>query len=555
MVSGCAPPVYPWAGPTLMQIPLKKLASLLEAEQRPEVRHAAARVLGELGVKDADLGKTLLACLADPDPTVRLEVIRAIGKLHIEQALPLLVARIKEGGEEAAQAAQAAARLGARGTRTLQDLMPQVAPGLRRYIAAALAGRDRAGAAATLAVLLDRDAGVVEAAVRALIGQVPTLTSSQRRGLVAHLRETLADKKTTLAPASETAFVRLLAALNDPEAQAVLWDRLLPPHPPQTRAAALQAVGRWVASPGKEQLRRLFLCAADEDFRVAAPALVILKGLPISDRAVPEWLTLLRAADVAVRRLALEKIGSRDKADVAAALCEQLSHPDAGLRQLALTCLNRLEHGRKALARSLLEADSAERAWALARPQAPFVKDYPPGLRAELFAQAARYVEAGDRRAEPLLFLLREADGADLRDRLEERALARRKKKDYATALPYLRTLARDPGVGFAVRWQLAACGLKLSPRDLSAEARASDPCLQQFASLCHGFEAELVKELEKAKWLEPEDLYYLGFHLAEKEGAQRRVGGRVLHLLLKRSGRSKLAQAAKAKLRSGGLE
>ena len=130
-----------------------------------------------------------------------------------------------------------------------------------------------------------------------------------------------------------------------------------------------------------------------------------------------------------------------------------------------------------------------------------------------------------------------------------------RKKKEYATALLYLRLLARDPASGFPIRFELAACGLKVSGHDLAPEARAADPGLQQFANLCDGYEAETLKEIEKAKWLEPEDLYYLGFHLAEQQGRPRKCAGDVLKLVVKRSPRSKLAQAAKSKLRSAGLE
>ena len=133
---------------------------------RRAFRAATALVLGELGVRDADTAKALGDALEDTDPSVRLEVVRTVGKLRIEPALPRLLARIKEGGEEADAAAHAAAHLGAKGTRALQELMPKVSPGLRRYIASALAGGGTASAtAAAAAVLLDKDPGVVEAAV------------------------------------------------------------------------------------------------------------------------------------------------------------------------------------------------------------------------------------------------------------------------------------------------------------------------------------------------------------------------------------------------------
>jgi hypothetical protein len=282
---------------------------------------------------------------------------------------------------------------------------------------------------------------------------------------------------------------------------------------------------------------------------------LLLKRLPVDAKSESHWLELLRAPDVAVRRLALEKVGDRDAAEVAEALVQQLSHPDSGLREAALERLSRTKKGREALTNSLLSAVSPDRAWAMARAQAPIAKDYSEDWRNKVFEEAVRYVEGADRRADPLLFLLREGDAADLNERLEERAVALRKKKAFPTALLYLRLLARDPALGFPARLELAECGLKVSPKDLAHEARSTDPCLGQFANLLQQDEEELVKQLGKTKWLDPEDLYYIGFHFAEHEGRAKKFAGEVLRLVVKRAGRSKLAQAAKSKLRGTGLD
>src|SRR5205823_5563281 len=122
--------------------------------------------------------------------------------------------------------------------------------------------------------------GVVESAVRSLTAQIPTWGAKQCSSLADALLELLGNKKSPPPAASESAVVRLVAALDDPRAAAVLWDRIVAPHPTEVRAAALQALGKWITSPGKDQLKRLFTCAADPDFRVAAPALLLLKGLP-----------------------------------------------------------------------------------------------------------------------------------------------------------------------------------------------------------------------------------------------------------------------------------
>src|SRR5438876_548402 len=161
-----------------MQATGKQIVQLLDPRQPAEVRRAAALVLGELGGRDADVAKALCDQLHDSDSGLRLEVIRAVGKLKVEKALP---------------------------------------------------------------------------------------------------------------------------ALEDPRATDVLWDRIAVAHAPEARAAALQALGKWVGTPGKEQLGKLFACAADSDFRVAAPSLMILKALPDGAKMEAGWLSLLRAPDLMVR--------------------------------------------------------------------------------------------------------------------------------------------------------------------------------------------------------------------------------------------------------------
>jgi hypothetical protein len=240
---------------------------------------------------------------------------------------------------------------------------------------------------------------------------------------------------------------------------------------------------------------------------------------------------------------------------VAEALLEQLQHPERSLRDAALARLTRLEAGRKALARQLLETDSVDRAWNLARAQAPFVKNYPPSWRDPIFEKACEYHLDKDRLAEPLLFLLKEGDAAALRDRIEEKALGFRKKKAYDKALAFLKLLTRDPACAFPIRLELASCGLKLSAKELAAPDRADDPSLEQFAGMVQHHGDELMPALEKIKWLDPDDLYYLGFDLVERGGPYRKFGAEVLHLVIKRGGRNKIAQQAKSKLKSVGLD
>src|SRR5581483_7158802 len=111
------------------------------------------------------------------------------------------------------------------------------------------------------------------------------------------------------------------------------------------------------------------------------------------------------------------------------------------------------------------------------------------------------------------------------------------------------------PACGEGLRFELAACGLKVSPRDLSAEARAADPCLHQFSRLVHSHETDPLAYLSRAAWLGPEDLFYLGFHFVEGKGPERDFGAGALRLLVKRKPASKLAKDAKRKLASAGMK
>jgi hypothetical protein len=214
-----------------------------------------------------------------------------------------------------------------------------------------------------------------------------------------------------------------------------------------------------------------------------------------------------------------------------------------------------MKHGRAVLSEALLKAESPEKCWFLSKSLGSLAKDFPPAWRAPLFPRACSWLDANDRRGEALLSLLRDLDPQGLQEKLEKRALELRKKRKYAEAINYLRLIARDPACPPATRMELGACGLKTSGKDMAAEARAADHALGQFQRLLPGYESEVLDFLKKTKWLGPEDLYYLGFHFADQSGPTRKFGGQVLKLLMQRSGRTKLAQDAKRKLRSAGLD
>jgi HEAT repeat protein len=370
--------LHPDAAKT-MNISVEKLIRLTDAGHASEVRCAAVTVLGELGGRNGDVNAAILDALGDDDPAVRIRAVRAAGQLRIEKSLPLLIDRINHGGAEGELAAEAAAKLGAKGTHALQDVIHKVVPGVRKYIAAALAGADADGSkdASGIAMLQEKDPAVVEAAVDTLASRIPALDAKRKRGLTDELFELAKSKKAKLTPAGEAAVVRLAGLLDDDRVEPLLWDRILSPFAAEVRSAALQGLARFIDEPSKDQRAKLFQCAADPQFRVAAPAMMLLDKLDVSDKQLGEWLALFNAPDLAARRFALGKVAGKDLAEVADTLIEQVHHDDRKYRSEVLAKLAGLSRGRKALAKPLRDAQTPEEAWDLARVVAPFAKGDP----------------------------------------------------------------------------------------------------------------------------------------------------------------------------------
>jgi HEAT repeat protein len=528
---------------------LTKLLQLASEAGSNSLRHAALKVLGSVGAKDPKLVKTLLGTLADTDEAVRIAAIEALGQLQIEDALPHLDAFVQQGGPELEAAVHTASQLGARGAKRMGKIMQEVSPSIKNRISAVLAKSNTGNALVVTAQgLLDTDPKVVAATARSLAMEVPGYTSPQRHALAKFLIESLGNKK--IAPASEAALLRVLSALHEAKAEDLFWARVLPPYSHDVRAAALQALNG--AEPTTEKrLQALLTCAAEKDFQIVAAALMMLKKVPVNAKNSKHWIRLLEAPDVATRRFAVEKLHGVESADVAHAMIAQLRHPDRVLRDEALKALNSNKAGRSALLDELVTSEGVEPTWFLARAIVPSGKEITTAQKTKVFEQATKYHDADDRRAAPLLFMLREVDHAWLRDQLEAKALERRKKKKFADAIGYYKVLAQDPACSEESRFELAATGLKESARELSPESRNLDPSLHQFARLLQNPAFDLLDHVTKAKWLDAEELFYVGFHFAEQTHRAKDFGKHLLELVVKRSPKSEVGKQAKRKLKS----
>lgn len=530
---------------------LNKLVELIASQEPVELRQAALRVVGHVaGVPHKPLVKALLESLKSEAPELRQEAIRAVGLLRIEEALPALENFVRQAGSELEVAVQAAGQLGAKGSKSMGRLMDEAAPVVRSRVAAVLAKSGTGNAVVVTAhALLDADPKVAVSAARSLALEVPNFSSAQKQSLGKFLIEALEAKEERPA-ATEAGLIRVLAALQDPKAEEVFWARLAPSRPRDVRAAALQGLGH-APKLSEGRLQKVLACAADRDFQIVAAALMILKEVPTQKKNLKPWLELLKAPDVATRRFAVDKLRGMETAEVAQALLPQMQHADRGLREDVQRVLGSFAAGREALLEKLLAAQQADEAWSLARALAPLLHGMTPEQCETVFDEACTYQDKDDRRAAPLWFLLRELQPRWTRDQIEERALALRKKKKYAESLVYFRLLIQDPACSEDVRFEFAATGLKTSSHDLALDSRQNDFALTQFARLLQNAAFDLFPRISKAKWLDAEDLFYLGFHFIEQTHRARDFGKQVLELVVEKSGKTELGKSAKRKLKS----
>ena len=121
-------------------------------------------------------------------------------------------------------------------------VMHELSPSVRSRIGAVLAKSNTGGALVVTAQgLLDDDPKVIESTARSLAMEVPAYTPQRRTALAKYLIERSSVKK--IPPKSEAALLRVLSALHEAKADGIFWPRILPPHAPEVRAAALQALG------------------------------------------------------------------------------------------------------------------------------------------------------------------------------------------------------------------------------------------------------------------------------------------------------------------------
>ena len=584
--------------------------ALLEHD-RVDLRAAATTVLAAVGKDDDAVEKGLIGRLTDADPVVRRLALEALVDHGATGIASHLVAILKRDDEALAErAAQVLATQGAVAEGALRKELGHGPVGARRAIAQLLVKRTTVSA---IDALLDQlgdpelgeqvlqlvrhelDAGddkLAELVWKAASGRVgdsgKRLDKELARVEKEHAKGAAPAKKpkkdaapapfdptrdAAVAPilAEHTALLRLLGYLARPQSQGLLVAQSQEGRPRPVRFAAIAALRRIVAASeakGTEAAIEALIEYADgDDLGIAQTAIDTLKGARIPERLAKAFAALAKSKNPAAQKLAMERLPAGGGAGAVKALIDALGGDDVTARDAAARGLAKAPEAVLPLTRALLAATDEQ----VARRYAGALRGHRGHVSAaaldELAAAAQEHLERhskGKADADSILLerilteLIADLAPAKHVELLFENARRLRKAgkpgEAFAALKPLLRNRADlDAAIDDESRFFLAVLGLKAAGNAILRASHADDPVLAQFGRLA-GSGFPVAKKLAKDKDVEDEEIYGLGFRLLESsDGNDQELGAELLAGIVEDRPRSKLAKAAKNKLKLTG--
>ncbi len=367
------------------------------------------------------------------------------------------------------------------------------------------------------------------------------------------------------------ALLRLIGYLARPSTQSLLVKYSDPDQPRPIRLAAIAGLRRIVAQSearGTEKVIETLIEYADgDDHAVAQSAVDTLRGARIPESLAKKFGALAKSSNVAAQKLAMERLPAGGGASAVKALVEAIAGSDPQARDAAARGLAKAPEAVLPLTRALLATENEE----TARRYAGVLRSHRGHVSNqaidELVDQVRKYMELGfkgkasadevvlERVIAELVADLAPGKHVEL---LFERAKRLRKAGKPVEAFGSLKPLLRsradlDAAIDDDQRFFLALLALETAGESMIRSAHTDDPVFAQFSKLAaNGY--PVAKQLAREKDVSDDALYALGFRLIEShDGSNEELGAELLSGIVEERPRSKLAKAAKNKLKLTG--
>lgn len=523
-----------------------------------EQRIAASIVVGEMAPHEKTAVELLGAATTHESDALRRKAIEALGKIGTPPARQILFDLLGSEGEIGDVTARAIARTGNPVVGLIKKAIPEAShTKLRTFLHVLAALRTREAMELLLDIVQKSHVNVIHDATQIFRQETGALESKESRQLSAQIRAAIHKKGFAENRSALEAALTLLSHLRDPASAPVLLEFSAAAQRPEMRRIALNGL-RWVL-PGSPDLdgavRTLLGYLEEDDFpNVVSPALEALLPLDMPAAVADPLIGLAESRHPLVRKFALTKMSKLGQPRVIRTLAAALADSDPMIRELASRSLQSQPGAWKVVVEALGEATDVDLAWRMVHAVKAGSKIPADALKA-VSEDAISRLEANDPMAEPMLNLVRTLAPRLHFDALYARGLHWKKKKKFQDAERCLKPLTRNEFCSDDARFELAVVALKNSNATAGAITRDSDLALSLVKALVRDPKFPIVKRLMAEKrLLDPEDYYYLGFHLVEGPPEERAVGADILQRIVKATPRSKVGKSARSKLRIEGL-
>jgi hypothetical protein len=410
-----------------------------------------------------------------------------------------------------------------------------------------------------------------EAAKTAKKAKAKKAAPSGNNGTNGHAADPLRDPEVARGVAELGSLLRLIGYLARPSTQSLLLKYADPDEPRPIRLAAIAGLRRIVATSearGTEKVIEALIEFADgEDLAVAQSAVDTLRGARIPESLAKSFAGLAKSKNVSAQKLAMERIPAGGGASAVKALVEAIAGDEPTARDAAARGLAKAPEAVLPVTRALLATTDEQ----VARRYAGVLRSHRGNISnqaiEELVARVREYIGLSDKgkaTADKIVLervlaeLIADVAPAKHVELLFERAKRLRKQGKSVEAFGSLKPLLRsradiDTAIDDEQRFFLALLSLEAAGEGLIRTSRADDPVFEQFSRLAaKGY--PVAKLLAREKDLSDEALYALGFRLLESgDASNEELGAELLQGIIDERPRSKLAKAAKNKLKLTG--
>ncbi|HEY5922694.1 MAG TPA: hypothetical protein VIV11_13525 [Kofleriaceae bacterium] len=381
----------------------------------------------------------------------------------------------------------------------------------------------------------------------------------------------LRDPEVSLGIARLGSLLRLIGYLARPSTQRMLLDYADAEEPRPIRLAAIAGLRRIVAqseAKGTEKVIEMLIEYADgDDYAVAQSAVDTLRGARIPESLAKTFAGLAKSKNVMAQKLAMERLPAGGGASAVKALVEALGGDDPTARDAAARGLAKAPESVLPVTRALLavtDEQVARRFTGVLRAHRGHISNQAIDELVERVRELMDRHLKGKATADQLVIervlaeLIADVAPGKHVELLFERAKRLRKAGKPVEAFGSLKPLLRsradlDAAIDDDQRFFLAQLSLEAAGESMLRSMSADDPVFAQFARLAaKGY--PVAKNLARNGDITDEQLYALGFRLIESgDGSNEELGAELLQGIIDERPRSKLAKAAKNKLKLTG--